>query len=121
MVVLEEGSTILTVTENGFGKRTVAKRYTAHNRGGIGMINIKTSDRNGCVVGIKRVHDDDSVMLISDGGSVIWMAVKEIPCIGRNTLGVRLQNIVEGSKLSAIARLAEKDIDIKVESDEETE
>jgi len=118
MVVLEEGSTILTVTENGFGKRTVAKRYTAHNRGGIGMINIKTSDRNGCVVGIKRVNDDDSVMLISDGGSVIWMAVKEIPSIGRNTLGVRLQNIIEGSKLSAIARLAEKDIDIKAEDDE---
>jgi len=121
MVVLEEGSTILTVTENGFGKRTVAKRYTAHNRGGIGMINIKTSDRNGCVVGIKRVNNDDSVMLISDVGSVIWMAVKEIPSIGRNTLGVRLQNIVEGSKLSAIARLAEKDIDIKAEVDEETE
>jgi len=110
MVVVDEDSTILTVTENGFGKRTEVVQYTSHNRACMGMINIKTTERNGCVVGIAQVKDDDSVMLISDSGSVIWILANGIPSIGRNTQGVKLQNIDTKSKLRTIAKLAEKDI-----------
>ena len=88
--VVEAGSTLLTVTENGYGKRTVDEEYRVQGRGGKGIIDIKTTERNGRVVGAVQVKDDDEVMLVTSGGVLIRMGVKEISIIGRNTQGVRL-------------------------------
>ncbi|PZR14976.1 MAG: DNA gyrase subunit A [Archangium gephyra] len=88
--VVEAGSTLLTVTENGYGKRTVDEEYRVQGRGGKGIIDIKTTERNGRVVGAVQVKDDDEVMLVTSGGVLIRMGVKEISVIGRNTQGVRL-------------------------------
>ncbi len=88
--VVEKGTTLLTVTENGFGKRTVEDEYRVQGRGGKGIIDIKTTERNGPVVGAVQVKDDDEVMLVTSGGVLIRMGVKEISVIGRNTQGVRL-------------------------------
>ena len=78
-------------------------------RGGQGILTIKTSDRNGEVVGFTQVTDDDEIMLITAGGKVIRMGVKDISVIGRNTQGVRLIGMDETGKLVSMARLAEKD------------
>ncbi|MFT3711293.1 MAG: DNA gyrase subunit A [Archangium sp.] len=88
--VVEKGTALLTVTENGFGKRTAEDEYRVQGRGGKGIIDIKTTDRNGSVVGAVQVKDDDEVMLITSAGVLIRMAVKDISVIGRNTQGVRL-------------------------------
>ena len=109
MEILNEGATILTVTENGFGKRTKIDEYRAQGRGGQGILTIKTTERNGQVIGAKLVTDDDEIMLITDGGKIIRMNVSDISVIGRNTQGVRLINVANGEKLVAVARLAEKD------------
>ncbi len=88
--VVEKGTTLLTVTENGYGKRTVEDEYRVQGRGGKGIIDIKTTERNGRVVGAVQVKDDDEAMLVTSGGVLIRMGVKEISVIGRNTQGVRL-------------------------------
>lgn len=102
-------STIFTVTENGFGKRTALDEYRLQSRGGKGIITIKTTERNGCVVDIKQVTDDNDLMLITDQGKIIRMAVSGFSVIGRNTQGVRLMVTEEGERIVAVARLAEKD------------
>jgi DNA gyrase subunit A len=109
MEVLEPGGTILTVTEQGYGKRTELDEYRVQTRGGIGIINIQTSDRNGKVVGITQVHDDDELMLITQQGKILRMASKDIRTIGRATQGVRLIDIEGDDRAVSIARLAEKD------------
>ena len=86
----EEPATLLTVCEKGYGKRTPTSDYPTKNRGGKGVITIKTTERNGKVVGLRLVTDDDDLMLITDGGKLIRMPVAGIPTIGRNTQGVRL-------------------------------
>ncbi len=101
--------TILSVTENGFGKRTDAKEYRTQARGGTGLINIKTGGRNGDVVGIAAVDDTDEIMMISTSGKILRTAVKDIKAIGRNTMGVKLLDVGEGDKVVSIAKLAEKD------------
>ncbi|GMU58785.1 MAG: DNA gyrase subunit A [Myxococcaceae bacterium] len=88
--VVDAGTTLLTVTANGFGKRTEESEYRQQGRGGKGVIDIKASTRNGNVVGAVQVKDDDEVMLVTSGGVLIRMRVKEISVIGRNTQGVRL-------------------------------
>ncbi len=88
--VVEKGTMLLTVTENGYGKRTLEDEYRVQGRGGKGIIDIKTTERNGMVVGAVQVKDDDEVMLVTSGGVLIRMGVKEISIIGRNTQGVRL-------------------------------
>ncbi len=111
MEVLREKATVLTVTENGYGKRTEIEEYRIQSRGGSGIITVKTTDRNGSVVGVKQVTDDDDVMLITNQGKVIRMKVKEISVMGRNTQGVRLIHLEEGEKVVAFAKLAEKEED----------
>jgi DNA gyrase subunit A len=111
MEVLEPGGTILTVTEQGYGKRTELEEYRVQTRGGVGIINIQTSDRNGKVVGITQVHDDDELMLITQQGKILRMASKDIRTIGRATQGVRLIDIEGEDRAVSIARLAEKDVD----------
>jgi DNA gyrase subunit A len=109
MEAIGEGATILTVTENGYGKRTNTEEYRIQGRGGMGIITIKTTERNGNVVGMKEVADDDEVMLITDQGTIIRMKIKGISVIGRNTQGVRLINVEKGEKVVGVAHLAEED------------
>ncbi|MGH9255725.1 MAG: DNA gyrase subunit A [Vicinamibacterales bacterium] len=109
MEVLRPGGTILSVTEQGYGKRTEIEEYRIQARGGIGIINIQTSDRNGKVVGIAHVTDEDELMLITQQGKILRMAAKDIRTIGRSTQGVRLIDIEGDDRAVSIARLAEKD------------
>jgi DNA gyrase subunit A len=103
------GSTLFTVTENGFGKRTELGEYRLQSRGGKGVITIKTTERNGCVVDIKQVTDENDLMLITDQGKIIRMQVAGFSVIGRNTQGVRLMVTEENERIVAVARLAEKE------------
>jgi len=103
------GYTILTVTENGYGKRTNIAEYRAQGRGGSGIINIQTTPRNGNVVGIKQVTDEDDLILINNRGRLIRIGANGIPIIGRNTKGVRLITLESEGKVVGVARLAEKD------------
>jgi DNA gyrase subunit A len=116
--VVEKGTTILTVTENGYGKRTVEEEYRTQGRGGKGIIDIKTTERNGKVVGLTQVKDDDEVMLVTNGGMLIRMKVKEISVIGRNTQGVRLISLETAEeKVTGVSKLPE----IRVEEGDEGE
>ena len=105
MVVARPGRSLLTVCENGFGKQTNLEVYRSQNRGGVGLINIKTSDRNGKVVALKAVESTDDLMLISTKGIVIRTGLDQLHDIGRNTQGVRLIRLDTGDKLVAVARL----------------
>jgi DNA gyrase subunit A len=102
-------STIFTVTENGFGKRTDLGEYRLQSRGGKGVITIKTTERNGCVVGIKHVTDENDMMLITNQGKIIRVPVAGFSVIGRNTQGVRLMVTEENERIVAVAKLAEKE------------
>ncbi len=113
MAVVEPGGTILTVCENGYGKRTPIDEYRIQSRGGKGIINIKTTERNGKVVAVKAVRDEDELMLITAKGIVIRFGLKKIRPIGRNTQGVRLIKCDEGDKLVAVARVVPEEDDSK--------
>jgi len=108
LVAKDEKQTVLTATENGYGKRTPISEYTKHGRGGLGMIAIQASERNGALVGAVLVDDHDEVMLISTGGVLIRTAVAQIREMGRSTQGVTLIALSEGEKLAGIARIEEK-------------
>jgi DNA gyrase subunit A len=111
MEVVRQGGTVLTVAQNGYGKRTGLEEYRLQSRGGVGIINIQTSDRNGKVVGIAYVHDDDEVLLISQQGMILRMKAGDIRTIGRATQGVRLIEMEEGDAVVSVAKLAEKEED----------
>jgi DNA gyrase subunit A len=111
MEVVHEGGTVLTVAQNGYGKRTGLDEYRQQSRGGVGIINIQTSDRNGKVVGIAYVHDDDELMLISQQGMILRMKAGDIRVIGRATQGVRLIEMEEGDAVVSVAKLAEREAD----------
>jgi DNA gyrase subunit A len=101
--------TVLTVTENGYGKRTDLEEYRRQARGGKGLINIKTTGRNGRVVGVKFIRGDEGVMLITEKGMIIRLNTADISTIGRNTQGVRLIQLEEKDHLVSVARLAERE------------
>lgn len=103
----DSSNTVLTATENGFGKRTSLEQYPIHNRGGQGVIAIITTDKNGKAIAAVKVGDDDELMLISDGGTLVRINVNEISKVGRNAKGVRLINLTSGEKLSSVARVEE--------------
>lgn len=105
-MAMDEHETLLIVTENGYGKRTNISEYRLQTRGGKGVINIKTHGRNGKVVGIVSVKDSDQLLLVSSGGKMIRMFVKDVSIIGRNTGGVRLMKLDEGEKIVAIEKVA---------------
>ncbi|SET71382.1 DNA gyrase subunit A [Stigmatella erecta] len=110
--VVEKDATILTVTENGYGKRTQEAEYRVQGRGGKGIIDIKTTERNGKVVGLVQVKDADEVLLVTNGGMLIRMRAREISVIGRNTQGVRLIALENGSeKVTGISKLPESSTD----------
>ena len=110
MEVIHAGAKVLTVTENGYGKRTKLDDYRVQKRGGQGIINIKTSARNGPVVGLAQVVDEDDVMLITDGGKVLRCPVDGISVMGRATQGVRVMDLSQDERLVAVSRLAEGDV-----------
>jgi DNA gyrase subunit A len=101
MVIVEEKAALFTVCENGYGKRTGLDSYRPQTRGGLGLKNIKTSDRNGKVVALKAVQAKDDLMMITAQGMIIRTGLDQIRSIGRNTQGVRLINLKEGDKLVA--------------------
>jgi DNA gyrase subunit A len=105
------GSTIFTITENGFGKRTDLDEYRGQSRGGKGLITIKTSSRNGLVVGVMQVADENQLMVITDQGKILRVPVAGFSVIGRNTQGVRIMVTEEKEKIVAVAKLAERDDD----------
>ena len=107
LIVAEQDSPILTATEQGYGKRTALDEYRAQARGGSGVISIKTSDRNGKVVGAIQVTDEDEMMLISNKGTLVRARAVDVSIIGRNTQGVTLINIAKGEKLVSVAKIAE--------------
>jgi DNA gyrase subunit A len=111
MVVVAAGATLLTVTENGFGKRSPLEDYPVKHRGGIGVINIKATSRNGKVVTIQEVKDNDQMMIITKNGIVIRCPISGISVIGRNTQGVRLINLEENDRVVDVAHLAIEDGD----------
>ena len=107
--VVSAGGTVLTLTSNGYGKRTTIDEYRLQSRGGKGIIDIKTTERNGPVVGVKFLRSDEQVMLITEKGMIIRLNTAEISTIGRNTQGVRLIQLEEGDHLVSVARLAERE------------
>ena len=107
LIVAEQDSPILTATEKGYGKRTALDEYRSQARGGSGVISIKTSDRNGKVVGAIQVTDEDEMMLISNKGTLVRARAVDVSIIGRNTQGVTLINIAKGEKLVSVAKIAE--------------
>jgi len=112
--MLENGdgeATILTVSENGFGKRTSISSYTTTKRGSKGVITLKTSTRNGHLASLMMVSDEDELMIITHDGMIIRQTVKEISSIGRNTQGVRLINLTKGDKVHDITRVPPEDAD----------
>jgi DNA gyrase subunit A len=109
LVAEDEQQSVLTATENGFGKRTPIVEYTRHGRGTKGMIAIQQSERNGQVVAAALVRPDDEVMLISTGGVLIRTLVKSIREMGRSTQGVTLINLGEGEKLAGLERVVERE------------
>ena len=109
MEVLSHGQTLFAVTEHGFGKRTSIDEYHVQKRGGMGVISIKTTERNGFVVGILLVEDNDDIMLITDIGKIIRIPVSGVSVISRNTQGVKLMGMEAIEKVTGVARLAEKE------------
>ncbi len=121
LVAGNEGQSVLTATENGFGKRTPIVEYTRHGRGTKGMIAIQTSERNGRVVAATLVDTDDQIMLITTSGVLIRTRVAEIREMGRATQGVTLISLDEGTKLSGLQQIAETDADAEADAAADTE
>ncbi len=119
-IVANVDSPILTATEKGYGKRTNLDEYRVQARGGSGVISIKTSDRNGKVVGAIQVTDEDEMMLISNKGTLVRTRAVDISIIGRNTQGVTLINIAKGEKLVSVAKIAETEDDEVIASEVDT-
>jgi DNA gyrase subunit A len=109
LVAEDEQQSVLTATQNGYGKRTSIDEYTRHGRGTKGMIAIQQSERNGKVVAATLVHTDDEIMLITDRGVLVRTRVSEIREMGRATQGVTLIGLDDGSKLSGLQRIVEND------------
>jgi len=109
MEVVKPGGTLLTVTERGYGKRTELDEYRVQSRGGVGVINISTSERNGPVVGIAYVQEGDELLVITQQGMIIRMQTNDVRSIGRATQGVRLIDVEGEDRVVSIARLVEKE------------
>ncbi len=109
VVISDDSGTLLTVTENGYGKRTPVTEYRVQARGGKGIINFKVTEKTGPVVGVLLVKDTDEVMLVGDSGNIIRTRVKEIRVTGRSAQGVKVIRLQEGAHLASIALLAENE------------
>ncbi|HUW81632.1 MAG TPA: DNA gyrase subunit A [Phycisphaerae bacterium] len=121
MAVVNASRTLLTVCENGYGKRTAVDEHRLQSRGGKGVINIRTTERNGKVVAVKSVTDQDELMMITTKGMMLRTAIANMRVIGRATQGVRLIRLEEGDKLVAVARIAEDQLEPHDNADGESE
>jgi DNA gyrase subunit A len=119
MVVPEQDGLLLTVCENGYGKRTHISEFPTKGRGGKGMIAIQASDRNGPLVGVTQLFDGDEIMLISDQGTMVRTRGDEVSIVGRNTQGVRVIRLKENEKLVSLARIAEPEEDDQPQPEED--
>jgi len=117
LVAEDETQSVLTATENGYGKRTSIVEYTRHGRGTKGMIAIQQSERNGKVVAATLVRPHDEIMLITDKGVLVRTRVSEIRELGRATQGVTLIGLDDGAKLSGLQRIVENDANGDTETD----
>ena len=116
LVAEDETQTVLTATENGFGKRTEIAEYTRHGRGTKGMIAIQTSERNGKVVAATLVRETDEIMMLTQKGKIVRTSVKDIRVLKRATQGVTLIALKDDS-LAAVSRIAEEDMDDEEKSE----
>ena len=105
-LIISQPGTVLTLTENGYGKRTQIEEYPIHKRGGQGVIAMQTSERNGALVGAVLVDDSDELMLITDGGTLVRTRTAEISILGRNTQGVRVIRPADNEKVIGLDRVA---------------
>ena len=122
LAVIEPDKTLLTVTSNGYGKRTPIDEYRTQNRGGVGLIDIKTEGRNGTVVGAVQVEDGDQLMIVTSAGKIIRTRVDEVSLLHRNTMGVRMMRLDKDEKVVAFSRLGEDQLgDEDDEASEEVE
>ena len=117
LIVPHGDGCILTVTENGYGKRTVLEDYPAKSRATQGVVSIKVSERNGLVIGAVQVDENDEIMIISNKGTLVRTPVEGVSTVGRNTQGVTLIRTVEGEKVVALQRIEEIDTTEVVEGD----
>ena len=115
-LILGEGD-VLTATQNGYGKRTPVDDYPRRGRGGMGVISIQTSERNGCVVGAAQVLEEDEIMLITNAGTLVRTRVEEVSRVGRNTQGVKLITLSGDEALVGVTRIEALDGD---EDEEDT-
>ena len=104
MARMREGATVLSVTELGKGKRTEVTEYGIQNRGGMGIKNYEVTEATGCVTAVKVVNPDEDILMISDDGTIIRTEVQSINIYKRQTQGVKVMNVNEGSRLTSIAR-----------------
>jgi DNA gyrase subunit A len=109
MEIVRDDSTILTVTENGYGKRSTLEDYRSQGRGGKGIITIKITEKNGRVIGMAQVSQEDEILLITSNGKVLRIRARDISVQGRNTQGVRLFDIEEGDKVVSFAKVVERE------------
>ena len=105
MILIDDEGFILTATENGYGKRTPVSEYPLKGRGGQGVISIQTNERNGDVVGAVQIKTDDEIMMISDNGTLVRIAVNDVSSMGRNTQGVRLIRLTNDEKLVEVEKI----------------
>jgi DNA gyrase subunit A len=105
MIVVRNATTLMVVTEKGFGKRSEIEDYRLSRRGGKGVITVKTSDKNGKLIAMKEVNDADELVIITTQGMVIRQAVKELRVMGRNTQGVRLIKLTGKDEIADVARV----------------
>ncbi len=110
---------ILTITENGYGKRSSAYEYRRTNRGGQGITNIDTSERNGCVVASFPAHQGEALMLVTDQGKIIRTTVADIRIMGRNTQGVTIFRVADGEHVVSVAKIDESEEEIEIEGGDE--
>ena len=111
MIIIKREGTLLSVSENGFGKRTKSEIYRKTKRGSKGFITLKTTQRNGNLVKMMEVIDEDDLIIVTKGGIINRQSVKDISVIGKNTQGVKLINLTEDDKVFDITRVASEDDD----------
>jgi DNA gyrase subunit A len=121
IVIVDKNATLLTVCENGYGKRTDYNEYSVQHRSGQGVINIKTTDRNGKVVALINVSDEDEIMMMTANGMIIRAAINTIRSIGRNTQGVKLISLKKDDKLKSVAPVVSEENGETEGVEEETE
>jgi DNA gyrase subunit A len=120
MEIVRDDSTILTVTENGYGKRSTLEDYRSQGRGGKGIITIKITEKNGRVTGMAQVSQDDEVLLITTNGKILRIRTKDISVQGRNTQGVRLFDTEEGDRVVSFAKVVEREEEKEAAANRET-